>query len=59
MMEILCSKDTSHWFLQPTKMLAFDDANFHVSEIFQYSRKKKFSKSSKVYAFCTPNFEKT
>lgn len=37
MMEILCSKETSHWFIQPTKMLAFDNANFHVSEIFHYS----------------------
>lgn len=37
---MLCGK-TSHWFKQLTKILAFDNASSHVSEIFHYSVKKK------------------
>lgn len=37
MTKILCSKETSPWFTQLAKMLAFDNANFHVSEAFHYT----------------------
>lgn len=56
MRELLFRK-TSQWFRQLTKMLPFDNANFHVSEDFPYSKKSCFSKSFKVYAFFAPDFE--